>query len=296
MKHRWIATGSSPMTEEQALEWAGYDGETGVTKTDLELFLTDVFCALCDRTFGDAPDKCSGPAQPSLVPHRWRLMTTTMLTDGEALNIYLDNPDPFPTSLPQGLNVYCVLCGAPFDARELSCTERRALSRFDSTISDEELARIVHGPSEKTRFQWQEIRWIGHDSWMALGDSQFDKAACAEASDHFGMGLVNTAATFPFICCATQADAPVPVEVARDSSNGDIIGVRVCWTDDVDKVDGYWEKVGRVAINESCRAWDPRHHIEEGGLEFEMRAGIYDGEVYIHKGDTLGMRLIPSAT
>ena len=291
MKHRWTAAGSAAMAEDQALEWAGYEG-TGVTKTGLELTTTDLFCAVCDRQMGDAPDECTGPEHPSLFPHRWRVMTTMMLTEEEAEALHLDRPDALGYALPQALNVYCTLCGSEFDPAELNCPERAQILGATSRISDEDLERLLSGTFEEQTFDWESIQQIGHDTWMALGDAGFPRDAAEEMLGRLDLDRLNAAQTLPFFCAITEADGHVPVEVSRDPNSGEVTAARVCWTNDVDEVTGNWETVGQIGLNGRCRAWDPRHPDYEAH-EFAMRAGEYACQVFTCESDVLGMRLIP---
>lgn len=291
MKHRWIAAGSAAMTEEQALDWAGYEG-TGVTKTGLELFTADVFCAACDRTMGDVGDECPGPPHPSLFPHRWRVLTTMMLTDEEAESLFLDRPDALGNALPQALNVYCVLCGCEFDPAELNCAERSQILGAESRISDEDLERLLHGTEEADSYDWESIQVIGHDTWMALGSADFPRESAKKVISEMGEEIVNQNLTLPFCYHRTGSDAALPVEISKDRQTGETIAVRVCWTDDVDDVNGTWEAMGQFESGSKGRAWDPLHHLNEGGYEFPIQPGLYACQIFILDGDVLAIRAV----
>lgn len=293
MKHRWITAGSAAMSEDQALEWAGYEG-TGVTKTGLELSTIDVFCAVCDRSMGDVGDECPRSPHPSLFPHRWRVLTTMILTDEEAEGLLLDRPDALGDALPQALNVYCVLCGNELDPADLYCSERAQILRATPRISEAELEKLVHGTGGEDPYDWESIQQIGHDTWMALGEAGFSRAAARDMMERLDMDRLNAAQTLPFFSAYTEADGFVPVEVSRDPISGEVIAARVCWTNDVDEVSGTWQTVGRIGIWSRCRAWDPRHHVEKGGYEFDIRSGEYDCQLFGYESDVLGMRLIPA--
>jgi hypothetical protein len=295
MKHQWVAGGTASMTEDQALAWIAHEKDGVLGGGLASVAVTDLFCASCDTHMGDVTGvECSGPRHPSLHPHRWRVVTTAMLTDQEAESLLLDGPEKLDSSLPRAWNIFCVLCGAEFDPEELNCPQRAALGAA-SPISDEELARLLEGPFEADRYTWEEIEWIGHDSNMALADAGLERSRVKADFEAAEASFYSVSATLPVFYCYTESDANVPVEVSRDEVARDVIAVRVCWTDDVDEVGGTWETVGHISISGRCRAWDPRHHIEEGGLELDLRADDYLCQVFKFEGDRLGMRLVPGS-
>ena len=296
-QHRWIAAGSAPMTEDQALEWATDNSADTMTRAGLKLVTHAIFCAVCDGFMGDAPDPCPGPPYPSLFPHHWRVKTTMMLEEAEARSLYLEHEDSPGSSMPQALNVYCELCGEEFDPRLTRCSARAVLRADGSTISDEDLEHLLSVDGEPYRgpaLEWRDVRWIGHDGWIAIGDAGIDPQVYLEALDglaFIGRILNGTPEGYPVVACVTESDANLPVEVAPDTT-GEIEAVRVCWTDDVDRVDGRWIYVGRLSLSSGrCRVWDPRHHLADQGHVVEMRRGFYKLELFEFDGDTLGLRI-----
>lgn len=281
------------MTEDQALEWAG-EG-SAVTNTELEVVTHDLFCAVCDIPIDDAPQTCAGALHPSLFPHRWRVKTTIMLSYEEALDLHLGSGDPASVGLPQALNVYCDLCGEEFDPRLTRCSERAALRAEGSTISDEELRALLDDPggSQSRQRHWEELRWIGHDSWLAIADAGISLEDYSKALDRLtiaGATVNGTSDGYPFVACFTQADDPVPIEVAEQA--GEIEALRLCWTNDVDRVDGRWMAIGRMTVTSGrCRVWDPRHHNEADAFVLDIPRGFYETYVFLFEGDCLGMMI-----
>lgn len=297
MQHRWIAAGSAPMTEDQALEWATDTSADTVTRAGLELVTHTLFCAVCDGFMGDAPDQCPGPPHPSMFPHHWRVKTTMMLDETEARDLYLERAKSLDSNIPQALNIYCDLCGEEFDPRLSRCSERAVLRADGSTISDEDLERLLAAggePSQGPSLEWRGARWIGHDDWIAIGDAGIDPQVYLEVLDRLALAgkvLNGTPDGYPVVACITDSDANLPVEIAADTA-GEIEAVRVCWTVDVDKVDGRWSYVGRLSISSGrCRVWDPRHHLDDQGHVVQVRPGFYKVEMFEFDGDTLGLRI-----
>lgn len=299
MEHRWMATAMAEMTHDAAVEWAGH--QEGVKPTPLELFSTGIFCAVCDQALDEALKECPGPPHPSLLPHRWRLFTSTMLSSEEADGLRQGLGDPIGSGLPQALNVYCALCGAPFDPTSARCSERGELSQEGPPLADAELERFLHGARGvhlpgATRV-WEEIQLIGHDSYLGFADASLDRKHYLRALERFevsGRLIDGTGAWPPFIACFTEADDPVPVEAQRDTE-GTVCSIRLCWTNDVDELDaqdGQWTPVARLPIPSGrCLAWDPRHHLDSGGYELAVVPGTYEVSAFFTHGDCLGLRI-----
>jgi hypothetical protein len=56
---------------------------------------------------------------------------------------------------------------------------------------------------------------------------------------------------------ATMVDCALPVEVYRDDL-GQVMSARMCFTDDVDVLDGTWREIGRLTLADGhCEASDP---------------------------------------
>jgi hypothetical protein len=145
---------------------------------------------------------------------------------------------------------------------------------------------------------WEELVWIGHEAYLGFADGDIEPSlytSALQASRADG-GLVDGAfADLPLVVCYTEADADVPVEVQRDAA-GIIIAARMCWTDDVDELDGNgggeWRDAGLLRIESgSCRAWDPVHAFS--GYTFELRPGSYTAQTFVtEENDSLGLRII----
>ena len=298
MEHRWVAAGSAPMTEDQALEWAADSSAEVVTRTELQVVTHALFCAVCDQFMGDAPEQCPGPPHPSLFPHHWRVKTTMMLDETEARDVYLERGDHFGLAMPQALNIYCDLCGEEFDPTLGRCSERSVLRADGSTISDDELDRFMteanDGADPVLPLVWEEVRWIGHDRWLCMADAGIPLEAYRAVIDSLaivGRTVNGTVDGYPFIACFTEADTPVPVEVSKDADG--IQAVRVCWTNDVDVIDGRWETIGRLPISSGrCRVWDPRHHSSDEAFALEIPSAFYKAQIFLFDSDCLAMRIL----
>ena len=145
---------------------------------------------------------------------------------------------------------------------------------------------------------WEQLVWIGHDSYLAFADGSNDRSRCRAAIHDLrldGRVIDGTHEAHPFIACFTEADDDVPVEVQRDM-DGNVVAARLCWTYDVDDLDGSegeWRDVGRLRIRSgSCLALDPVHHVDAGGHLFEMSRGTYRAQGFYTRGDCLGLRLV----
>jgi hypothetical protein len=97
--------------------------------------------------------------------------------------------------------------------------------------------------------RWEELTQIGHDSYLGFGDASTSPEVYYGLFQNCtvnGRVLDCTSSGHSAIACFTEADDPVPVEVQLDAA-GDVYKARLCWTNDVDDLDGTegeWRKVG----------------------------------------------------
>jgi hypothetical protein len=139
---------------------------------------------------------------------------------------------------------------------------------------------------------WQEVGWIGVDSaTCAFGDADIlgDEATLDPADGVDQDGNVGPPASL--VVCSTRADFDLPVEVLHDD-RGVAAAARLCFTDDVDQLDGEWRAVGQLDVTLGrCLACDPYGTDHYYRLIFPMKPGSYLAEVFDFDGDVLALRI-----
>jgi hypothetical protein len=83
----------------------------------------------------------------------------------------------------------------------------------------------------------------------------------------------------------------MPVEVLRDDQ-GDAVAARLCFTDDVDQLDGLWLAIGHLDITLGrCLACDPYRTDPYYRLLFPLKPGSYVAEMFEYGDDVLPLRI-----
>lgn len=147
---------------------------------------------------------------------------------------------------------------------------------------------------------WTTLGWVGHDSYLAIADTAVPAAKQFEALQATDIAKRVIDATGDGVIAAfTEADENVPVEVQRDGQDK-IVSLRLCWTTDVDKLDGrgegWWGEVGSLPLPKgSCVVWDPFHGEISDGLVVDVQPGDYRVEAFYTESDCLGIRIVSSA-
>lgn len=115
------------MSTQQAKEWAGLSQKApsgpGIASTGLDILFSSVLCAVCLEELGDALPECTGPSDDSRNEHLWQAFFTAPVTDDDAAS-WADPEGAFDVSIPQSINVICVLCGTSADDSSSECKER----------------------------------------------------------------------------------------------------------------------------------------------------------------------------
>ena len=121
-------------------------------------------------------------------------------------------------------------------------------------------------------------------NWEELGWIEVDAAGVAFCRDESGLSGAHSESTRIVedgaVYQATMEDCPLPVEVRRDET-GSIVEARMCFTNDVDVIEGTWADIGRMDLADgSCIACDPYCDGEQYRLRFEMKPGRYVAKVF----------------
>lgn len=135
---------------------------------------------------------------------------------------------------------------------------------------------------------WEEIGWIDVD---AAG-----VAFCTEGT-RLSEPQINSTHTVEdgIVYQVTKEDCPLPVEVRRDDV-GDIVAARMCFTNDVDVIEGSWVHIGKLDLADGlCTACDPYCDGPQYRLSLGVHPGRYLAEVFRHSDtggvDVLGLRI-----
>lgn len=141
---------------------------------------------------------------------------------------------------------------------------------------------------------WDTLDWIGHDRLLGFADGGIELSRYSAAFDE--EVIVGSRSDPPCVVCFTDCDDDVPVEVQRNA-DGRVIAARMCWTTDVDQLDGTsgeWRGVGSLRIDSGmCRAWSPAFR---GGCVFDLTPGTYAAKAfYTEHNDCLGLRIVHCA-
>jgi hypothetical protein len=157
---------------------------------------------------------------------------------------------------------------------------------------------------------WEELIWIGHDSYLAIADAALPAAKqfeALQATSIEGRVIDATMNGVAVVAAFTEADDNVPVEVQRKGKR--IVALRLCWTTDVDELDesgeGQWREVAMLPLPKgSCVVWTPpRRHRERRGCSPNTRRlrgrGLQHGRrlpraAYLSKGDNSWRMRLPS--
>ena len=136
--------------------------------------------------------------------------------------------------------------------------------------------------------EWEELGWI---------DVQTAGVAfCSEGMEPNLSDLDSTRVVGDgYVYQATMVDCPLPVEVRQDE-DGRVVEARMCFTDDVDDLQGTWARIGRLDLPEGrCVACDPCCDGPQFRIAFQLKPGRYVARVFEHQVDwgldTLGLSL-----
>jgi hypothetical protein len=138
--------------------------------------------------------------------------------------------------------------------------------------------------------RWEEIGWIEVDA----GGIAFCRDGVRPSEPHYGRKpVVEDGAVYQ----ATMVDCALPVEIRRDVT-GEIVAARLCFTTDVDVIDGTWTPVGHLDLPDGrCTACDPDCDADQYRFEIDTKAGEYLAEVFEFEYpddrfvDILGLRI-----
>lgn len=130
---------------------------------------------------------------------------------------------------------------------------------------------------------WTTIGWISQDRFLAFAEASIDRNMFRSAV------LDGVQVDSGFVACFTDCDDDVPVEVQHDD---DVVrSARLCWTNDVDDLDGEsgaWIEIASLALGGTCLAVDPVHFE---GMTFEVAPGTWLAQAFYVDGDCLGLKI-----
>ena len=134
---------------------------------------------------------------------------------------------------------------------------------------------------------WETLDWIGHDSYLAIGDASIPapkQFEALQATDIEARVIDATKSGVAVVAAFTEADDNVPVEVQRNGQ-GKVISLRLCWTADVDELDdnggGNWSRLTTLPLPRgACSVWDPFHGKIENGYVLDLEPSTYVVEVF----------------
>lgn len=136
---------------------------------------------------------------------------------------------------------------------------------------------------------WEELGWID----VQTAGVAFCRDGSSPSERHRGaLFFLEDGVAYQ----ATMADCPLPVEVRRNDE-GVIIAARMCFTDDVDEIEGNWEEAGILVLaGGRCVACDPDCEGAGFHLDFDVSPGSYVVNVFRHTDpdgrlDVLGLNV-----
>ena len=151
--------------------------------------------------------------------------------------------------------------------------------------------------------EWETLGWVAHDSYLAIADASIPvpkKFEALQATDIENRVIDATQQGVSVIAAFREDDDNVPVVVRRDRG-GQIVSLRLCWTTDVDELDGSgdgsWQESTTLSLPKgSCVVWDPFHGEIEHGNVVDVKPGDYSVEIFYTEADCLAMRLVQTGS
>ena len=119
--HHWVMPAVARFTQEEAQEFAGLSGGAD---TPLGVIPGEVRCAKCDESPASGQGACPGFVGVPFA-HRWSGILKTALSEDEAQA--WSKEGTFPALSPQGVGLFCTLCGLEWSVAEDECREQRFL-------------------------------------------------------------------------------------------------------------------------------------------------------------------------
>jgi len=129
---------------------------------------------------------------------------------------------------------------------------------------------------------WKELGWIEVDSaCVAFCDASIGSQRLPPDPRSLG----EAGASLPeyegrLVYCPTREDCPLPIEVPSGSTGPSTIA-RMCFTTDVDEIEGSWRNVGSLELPDGrCLALDPHCEGPEYRFLFGLAPGSYRAQVF----------------
>ena len=162
-----------------------------------------------------------------------------------------------------------------------------------------------HGSVEPPRvrvtddgWDWGVARWVGVDAGTCffgdtsalLPDEQLPTSYLPSGS-HDARVLVDDG--IASVVCATGGDIEMPVDLGRDVNGR--AAARMCFSNDIDRLDGSWTPVGELTLSGNVAARDPCCRGELYRSSFELPPGRYRAEIFrpaIEARECLGLRVV----
>jgi hypothetical protein len=140
-----------------------------------------------------------------------------------------------------------------------------------------------------SQMDWEELGWIEVDT----AGVAFCREGTSLSERH---GELTQVVEDGFVYQSTMEDCPLPVEGRRDNM-GQIVAARMCFTNDVDEIEGNWVHIGVLDLHDGrCTACDPSCEGDQYHLALEMMPGRYNASVFEYpmldgRWDVLGLRI-----
>jgi hypothetical protein len=119
--HHWVMSAVARLSQAEA---EGFAELSGRADTPLAVIPGEVRCARCDESPASASDTCPGFLGEPFA-HHWSGILKLSLSEDET-QAWSTRGD-FPELSPQGVGLYCTLCGLEWSVAEPKCREQRFL-------------------------------------------------------------------------------------------------------------------------------------------------------------------------